>query len=117
MTEDKPIALITGATSGIGKASAELLAGKYRLILCGRRAERLSALKKELPTDVQTLSFDVRNRSEVFQSIESLPEAWKTIDILINKFLPGLIRSILSNEGHHHEPGITILVVAAGFKS
>ena len=77
--------LITGATSGIGKATAAFLASQgARLILCGRRQERLDALKEELPTEVHTLNFDVRDRAEVFEAIESLPDAFKSIDVLIN---------------------------------
>jgi len=77
--------LITGATSGIGKATAEFLASQgARLILCGRRQERLDALKEELPTEVHTLNFDVRNRAAVFEAIDSLPDAYTPIDVLIN---------------------------------
>ena len=79
--------LITGATSGIGKATAELLAKhKFRLILCGRRLERLESLKKELGklTEVTTLQFDVRNKEQVFSSIENLPKKFDQVDILIN---------------------------------
>ena len=77
--------LITGATSGIGKAPAEYIASQGgRLILCGRRQDRLNALKEELPTQVHTLNFDVRDRSAVFKAIESLPDDFKTIDVLIN---------------------------------
>lgn len=78
---------ITGATSGIGKATAELLAkNNFRLILCGRREERLTELQNELGklTDVTTLQFDVRDKESVFMAIESLPEEFKQIDILIN---------------------------------
>jgi NADP-dependent 3-hydroxy acid dehydrogenase YdfG len=78
---------ITGATSGIGKATAELLAkNNFRLILCGRRKERLEILEKELGklTDVTTLQFDVRNKEEVFSAIENLPENFSQIDVLIN---------------------------------
>ena len=78
---------ITGATSGIGKASAEIFAkSKFNLILCGRRSERLSKLKEELGkfTNITTLQFDVRNREEVFKSIASLPLEFQKIDILIN---------------------------------
>lgn len=78
---------ITGATSGIGEATARLLAKeKYRLILCGRRNDRLIKLKEELvgQTDVTTLCFDIREREIVKTTIETLPEEWKTIDILIN---------------------------------
>lgn len=80
-------AFITGATSGIGKATAELFAkNKIRLILCGRRAERLQELHKELSkqTEVTTLQFDVSKREEVAKALKSLPENFKQVDILIN---------------------------------
>ncbi|NOR29169.1 MAG: SDR family NAD(P)-dependent oxidoreductase [Lutibacter sp.] len=80
-------AFITGATSGIGKATAQLFAqNNIRLILCGRRKERLIQLEKELEnlTDVTTLQFDVSNKNEVFNAIESLPKEFQQIDILIN---------------------------------
>lgn len=80
-------ALITGATSGIGRATAlEFAKHGIRLILCGRRKERLDNLQILLSkqTDVLTLNFDVRDKAEVFKSIESLPESFKRIDILIN---------------------------------
>lgn len=81
------IVLITGATSGIGRATAEILAKKnYRLILTGRRKERLAVLAEQLSpfTQVITIAFDVRSRKETEQSLESLPEEWKAIDVLIN---------------------------------
>ncbi|GAB3492010.1 SDR family NAD(P)-dependent oxidoreductase [Spirosoma knui] len=81
------IALITGATSGIGRATAEAFATlNYSLILCGRRQERLDELSAQLgqKTDVTTLQFDVRNREDVEQAISTLPDAWKAIDILVN---------------------------------
>lgn len=81
------IAFITGATSGIGKATAELFAKQnMKLIICGRRAEKLAELKEELSkyTTVTTLQFDIRFREEVQQAIASLPEEFKKIDILIN---------------------------------
>lgn len=80
-------ALITGATSGIGKATAQLLAQKnYNIILCGRRQDRLDELEKELSplTKVHCLSFDVSNKKAVFEKINALPESFSTIDILIN---------------------------------
>ena len=79
--------LITGATSGIGLATARLLAhNNYRIILCGRRLERLHELEKELCqlTEVHSLHFDVRNQKRVLESIASLPEIFSQIDILIN---------------------------------
>ena len=81
-------ALITGTTSGIGKATAELLAkNSYRIILCGRRKEVLEQIKTELSafTETFSLSFDQRNFSEVETAINSLPESWKNIDVLINR--------------------------------
>ena len=83
----KQTAFITGATSGIGKATAEIFAkNNIRLVLCGRRADRLKALQTSLCklTDVITLEFDVSKRTEVKTAIESLPENFKQIDILIN---------------------------------
>lgn len=81
------IALITGASSGIGKATAEAFAAiGIDLILCGRRKERLEELAIQLGQKVKTtfLVFDVRSYNEVTEAIQSLPEAWKNIDILIN---------------------------------
>ncbi len=80
-------ALITGATSGIGKATAELFAKNgINLILCGRRQERLDALQLELGafTKVMTLNFDVRDRVAVSTAIASVSESFSTIDILVN---------------------------------
>lgn len=81
------IALITGATSGIGQATAKKFAeNNISLILCGRRTDRLAALEKELSKKVAvtTLSFDVRDKEQVFAAIGSLPEQWRSIDILVN---------------------------------
>lgn len=78
---------ITGATSGIGKATAELLAKQgNRIIICGRRSEVLETVKAELSafTEIFSLQFDVRNLEEVENAINSLPEEWKNIDVLIN---------------------------------
>lgn len=78
---------ITGATSGIGKSTAELLAKQgNRIIICGRRAEVLEAVKSKLSqyTEIFSLTFDVRNLDEVEAAINSLPENWKDIDVLVN---------------------------------
>jgi len=75
------IALITGATSGIGKATAIKLAKNgYDLILCGRRVDKLEALQATLSKSVAvtTLAFDVRNRAAVEQQLDSLSDSWKT---------------------------------------
>ena len=79
--------LITGATSGIGKATAfELAKKKYNLIICGRRKDRLTIIEKELSrfTKVASLCFDVRDKKAVFSEIDSLSGEFKEIDILIN---------------------------------
>ena len=85
----KKIALITGATTGIGNAVAHKLAEKnFNLILTGRRKNLLDDLKKELgikyKSDILTLNFDIRNSKLVDEMIDSLPEGWKKIDVLIN---------------------------------
>lgn len=80
-------ALITGASSGIGQAIAEVLAqASFRLILCGRRTERLQALAQKLQafTEVHTLSFDVQDRHQTQQALASLPQAWQQVEVLIN---------------------------------
>jgi NADP-dependent 3-hydroxy acid dehydrogenase YdfG len=80
-------ALITGATSGIGRATARLFAQNgIDLVLCGRRVDRLHELRSELSefVNVHSLVFDVRNRELVFKSIEGLPQAFSEINILIN---------------------------------
>ena len=85
----KKIALITGATSGIGKASAQILAlNGYDLIITGRRIELLNELsatiKKETDAEVLSLCFDVRELSQVEEAVNSLTGKWENIDLLIN---------------------------------
>lgn len=83
----KKTVLITGATSGIGKATAQILAkNNYKVIICGRRSDRLKELEKELSvfTEVYSLVFDVRDKNAVLQNINSLPTEFSTIDVLIN---------------------------------
>ncbi len=79
------IAFITGATSGIGWATAVLLAqAGYRIIANGRRADRLAALQQEIKQPIFTLQFDVRDKQAVKQAIAGLPGEWRQIDVLLN---------------------------------
>lgn len=83
------IALITGATSGIGKACAEKFASeKFHVIITGRRKNRLDELKKELElnydVNVLPLCFDVQDKEAVFTAVNSIPAEWQQIAILIN---------------------------------
>lgn len=83
------IVFITGATSGFGKECARIFASnQYKIIITGRRKERLEELKKELEenykVDVLSLCFDVQNKTEVFETVNQMSESWKAIDILIN---------------------------------
>ena len=85
----KKIIFITGATSGIGKACAQIFAKNgYDLIITGRRDERLQELSENLKNlykvDVLTLCFDVRHKDEVTSAIASLPSKWQKIDVLLN---------------------------------
>ncbi|MGQ0828449.1 MAG: SDR family NAD(P)-dependent oxidoreductase [Bacteroidota bacterium] len=83
------IALITGATAGIGQATAELFAKNgYNLIITGRRKDRLEEFFKHLKStykiDVLALNFDVRNLKEVESAVASIPVDWTKIDVLLN---------------------------------
>ena len=80
------IALITGATSGIGESTSYELSDQFSLILCGRNKKKLNELSNSLSkkTDVMTLEFDVRDKKDVREKISSLSDHWKNIDILIN---------------------------------
>ena len=78
------IACITGASSGIGRETAIILAENgYKLILCGRRKDRLESLQKEISVDSTILIFDVRDLGQVQSSFASLSNEWKNIDVLI----------------------------------
>ncbi|MEQ6887811.1 SDR family NAD(P)-dependent oxidoreductase [Halomonas sp. CS7] len=82
-----PIAMITGATSGFGRAAARRFADAgWSLILTGRRQERLDALKQELAerVEVLTLTLDVRDAEAVKQAVETLPEAFRGVTCLVN---------------------------------
>ncbi|MHB1279225.1 MAG: SDR family NAD(P)-dependent oxidoreductase [Bacteroidia bacterium] len=79
------IALVTGAGSGIGEAIARMLAEEnYKLILNGRRKDRLEKLASELPVECLILPLDVRKRAEVEVAIAGLPQSWRGIDVLVN---------------------------------
>jgi 3-hydroxy acid dehydrogenase/malonic semialdehyde reductase len=83
------IALITGATAGIGEACAHVFAReRYNLILTGRRQDRLeklaSYINDEYNVEVATSAFDIRNRQDVIRSLESLPADWRKVDVLVN---------------------------------
>lgn len=96
MNMKKRIALITGATSGIGEACARRFAmGGYNIIVTGRNRKRLDEMKKELEAegaDVLTLCFDVRDRTQTKEAVESLGEEWQAVDVLINN--AGLARGL-----------------------
>lgn len=85
---ENKIALITGATSGIGEACARKFAANgYHVILTGRKADRLDAIARELSAwgvGVMTLEFDVRDREAATTAIQSLPPEWQEIDVLVN---------------------------------
>lgn len=98
---------ITGATSGIGKACAEIFAKqKNRLILNGRRDHLLNDLRKELidayGVEVYNLPFDVREKENVFDAIHNLPEEWTDIDILINNAGLALGKDLF-DQAHLHD--------------
>jgi 3-hydroxy acid dehydrogenase / malonic semialdehyde reductase len=94
------IALITGASSGIGEATARKLADSgWDLILAARRYERLRELAAQLKVDWHLLRLDVRNRHDVEEAINNLPARWKSIDLLVNN--AGLSRQLVKlHEGN-----------------
>lgn len=81
----KPIAIVTGATSGIGEACAHKLhAAGYKVIATGRNRERLEQLCSRLGEDAYPLLFDVRSREEAQEAFATLPDDWKKIEVLVN---------------------------------
>jgi 3-hydroxy acid dehydrogenase/malonic semialdehyde reductase len=79
------IALITGASAGIGKACAEALAREgARLILTGRRGDRLQELAKTLGVPCHILTFDIRDRVALAKALDGLPKEFRAVDILVN---------------------------------
>lgn len=77
--------LVTGATSGIGRACAEAFSAHgARVIITGRRAERLEEVAASLPTETLPLAFDVRDQPAALAALNELPEAWRDIDVLVN---------------------------------
>jgi NADP-dependent 3-hydroxy acid dehydrogenase YdfG len=85
MTFRPETALISGATAGIGEACAKIFAANgVRLILTGRRQERLETLAASLPVDCLPLCFDIRDREATQEAISSIPANWRNIDLLLN---------------------------------
>lgn len=81
----KPIALVTGATSGIGRACARrLLSAGYRVIITGRRGSMLKSIADEFGANVLPLCFDVTDRKATESAIAALPEEWRDVDVLVN---------------------------------
>jgi NADP-dependent 3-hydroxy acid dehydrogenase YdfG len=85
----KKIALVTGATSGIGRATAQTLAKEgYNLIITGRRQDRLADLAEKLQdthhTEILPLAFDIRDRKQVEEKMKQLPAQWNDVHVLIN---------------------------------
>ncbi len=86
---DKKTALVTGATSGIGEATAKILAkNNFNVIITGRRDDRLGNLAAEIidkiGADCYPLCFDIRNQEETEEAFNSLPDEWQKIDLLVN---------------------------------
>ncbi len=95
MTASPKTILITGASAGIGKATAQALAREgARLIITGRRVEMLKEIAAALPAETHVLPMDVRDRAGTLAALESLPGAWQEIDVLVNN--AGLAQGLAS---------------------
>jgi serine 3-dehydrogenase len=95
------IVLVTGASSGIGEATARRFSeAGAKVIIAARRKDRLDKLAAELKTDCYVIAMNVRNRTEVEDSLAALPKGWQAIDILVNN--AGLSRGLWKlHEGQH----------------
>lgn len=108
MTLKNKTALITGASSGFGEAIARMLANEgCRLIITGRREEKLDALAKELGVPCHVLVFDVRDRAAMQAALGSLPKDFQDIDVLVNN--AGLALGLETADAGHYEDWDTML--------
>ena len=108
------IILITGASSGIGWSTAKLLSSEgHHLILCGRNKKKLTKLSRELSSKNHILTFDVKNKSDVFNSISSLPIKFKKIDVLINNAGTNIPEHFLKVRKQDMEKVVKINTIAA----
>lgn len=101
----KPIAIITGATAGIGRATAEILAkNDYDIIITGRRVEKLDELEEQIrlktEADVLSLAFDIRDQDEVIKACEQLTGKWAYVDVLVNN------AGLAAGMSHIHEGSV-----------
>src|ERR1700744_2205434 len=105
------IALITGATSGLGEATAEVFAREgYNLILTGRRNDRLeklgARLNKKYNIEIAVTEFDVRNRATVLENLEGLPAKWKKVNVLVNN--AGLSQGLDTRDKGDYDDGASM---------
>ena len=100
-----PIAIITGASSGIGRATAEILArNDYDVIITGRRMEKLEELEEQIrlktEADVLSLAFDIRDQDAVMKACEQLTGKWENVDVLVNN------AGLAAGMSHIHEGSV-----------
>ena len=101
----KPIAIITGATAGIGRATAEIIArNDYDIIITGRRIEKLDELEEQIrlktEADVLSLAFDIRDQDAVIKACEKLTGKWENVDVLVNN------AGLAAGMSHIHEGSV-----------